>query len=113
MIFILFLQFTILVTLVVTSRRRLENALPFFCFFLVLMPLESRVVIPGLFDFNTMRLSLLTLWILYVIKGKSSSREPLPMKGLMSLHIGWAICSTLYSLSVATSAKQLLSQVLE
>jgi hypothetical protein len=113
MIIILFLQLVIVVTLVRASRRRLEDALPFFCFFLVLMPLESRIVIPGLFDFNTMRLSLLTLLILYIVKGRSSSSEPLPLKGSMYLHIGWVICSTLYSLSVATSAKQLLSQVLE
>jgi O-antigen ligase/polysaccharide polymerase Wzy-like membrane protein len=111
---ILFLQFAIMVTLIVSSRRRLEDALPFFAFFLVLMPLEARVVIPGLFDFNTMRLSLLTLLILYVVKGRpASSREPLPLRHLMLLHIGWVICSTIYSLSVATSAKQLLAQLLE
>ncbi len=114
MIVILFLQLVIVVSLVVSSRRRLEDALPVFCFFLVLMPLESRLVIPGLFDFNTMRLSLLTLLILYIAKGRpTSSSEPLPLKGLMFLHIGWAICSALYSLSVLTSAKQVLSQVLE
>jgi len=114
MILILFIQFVIVITLVVTSRRRLEDALPFFCFFLVLMPLESRFVIPGLFDFNTMRVSLLTLLVLYITKGRpASSHEPLPLRRLMYLHIGWAICSALYSLSVATSAKQVLSQVLE
>jgi hypothetical protein len=29
------------------------------------------------------------------------------------LHIGWAVASTLYSLSISTSVKQLLSQILE
>jgi hypothetical protein len=111
---VLFMQFVIVVTLIMARRRRLEDALPFFCFFLVLMPLEARVVIPGLFDFNTMRLSLLTLLILYLIKGgHSGSGEPLPLKRLMYLHIGWVLCSTVYSLSVATSAKQVLAQVLE
>jgi O-antigen ligase len=110
---ILILQCLIVVTLVVTSRRGLENALPFLCFFLVLMPLESRLVIPGLFDFNTMRLSLITMLILYFAKGGASSPAPVPLKGLMLMHIGWALLSTLFSLSVATSAKQVLSQVLE
>ena len=32
---------------------------------------------------------------------------------MMYLHVAWAICSTLYSLSVATSAKQLIGEVIE
>jgi O-antigen ligase len=113
MILIAFFQLAIVGGLVRASRRRLEDALPLFCFFLVLMPLESRFVIPGLFDVNTMRISLATLLILYLVKGKNSGREPLPLRRAMLLHVGWAICSTLYSLSVATSMKQLLTQVLE
>lgn len=113
MTIVLLLQFVIVVSLIVASRRRLENALPVLCFFLVLMPLESRIVIPGLFDLNTMRVSLLTLLILYFYRRESVAGGPIPLKNLMVLHIGWAICSTLYSLSVATSAKQLISQVLE
>lgn len=114
MILIICMQFVIVLSLVVASRRSLENALPVFCFFLVLMPLEARLVIPGLFDFNTMRLSLLTLLILYLCHGRASNNDtPLPLKSLIILHISWAVCSTLYSLSVATSAKQLISQVVE
>lgn len=114
MILIICMQFVIVLSLVVASRRSLENALPVFCFFLVLMPLEARLVIPGLFDFNTMRLSLLTLLILYLYHGRASNNDtPLPLKSLIILHISWAVCSTLYSLSVATSAKQLISQVVE
>ncbi len=113
MAIVLCIQFVIVFSLVLASRRGLENALPVFCFFLVLMPLEARLVIPGLFDFNTMRVSLLTLLALYFFRGETSNDDPIPMKHLMFLHIGWAVCSTLYSLSVATSAKQLISQVLE
>jgi hypothetical protein len=78
MILIAFFQLVIIGGLVRASRRRLEDALPLFCFFLVLMPLESRFVIPGLFDVNTMRISLGTLLILYLVKGKNSGRGPLP-----------------------------------
>jgi O-Antigen ligase len=113
MLVVIAIQLVIVVSLIWTSRKGLENALPVLCFFLVLMPLESRIVIPGLFDFNTMRVSLLTLLILYFYRREPSYGGPIPLKRLMFLHIGWAICSTLYSLSVATSAKQLISQVLE
>lgn len=113
MALIVCMQLTIVVSLVFASRHRLENALPLFCFFLVLMPLEARIVVPGLFDLNTMRISLLTLLILYVMKGAPASSEPLPLKYLMILHVLWATLSTIYSLSFTTSAKQLLSQVIE
>jgi hypothetical protein len=113
MAIVICIQFVIVISLVMASRRGLENALPVLCFFLVLMPLEARLVIPGLFDFNTMRVSLLTLLALYFFRGEPSNNDPIPMKHLMFLHIAWAVCSTLYSLSVATSAKQLISQVLE
>jgi O-antigen ligase len=95
------------------SRQGLENALPIFCFFLVLLPLESKLVIPGLFDINTMRVSLVTLTILYLYRRERIDEASLPLKGIIMLHIGWAVASTLYSLSISTSAKQLLSQILE
>lgn len=113
MILIIGMQFVIVLSLVLASRRRLENAFPVLCFFLVLMPLEARLVVPGLFDFNTMRVSLLTLLVLTFVRGERADYNPVPLKNLMFLHIGWAVCSTLYSLSVATSAKQLISQILE
>ena len=113
MLLILGLQFTMVVGLIVTSRRRVEDAFPVLCFFLVLMPLEARVVIPGLFDVNTIRIALLTLLALTFTRGERDDPTPMPLKQLMVLHISWAVCSTLYSLSVATSAKQLLSQIVE
>lgn len=114
MILIICMQCVIVLSLAIAARRSLENALPVFCFFLVLMPLEARLVIPGLFDFNTMRLSLLTLLVLYLYHGRSNSNDSaLPLKSLMLLNVTWAICSTIYSLSVTTSAKQLISQVVE
>lgn len=114
MILILCIQFVIVFSLAVAARRSLENALPVFCFFLILMPLEARLVIPGLFDFNTMRVSLLTLLALYLYHERPGGDDaPLPLKSLIFLHVSWAVCSTLYSLSIATSAKQLISQVIE
>jgi hypothetical protein len=80
---------------------------------LTLMPLESRLVIPGLIDLNTMRVSLLVLLALYLTHRKPLNTERLPLKNLMLLHVTWALCSAVLSLSVATSMKQLISQVLE
>jgi hypothetical protein len=113
MTIILCIQFVVVISLVMASRRRLEDALPVFCFFLVLMPLEAKVVIPGLFDINTMRVSLLTLLILYLCRRELNNICPIPLKRLMYLHIGWALLSTIYSISTVTSIKQLIAQVLE
>lgn len=113
MILILFIDFVIVVSLIKASRRRLEDALPVFCFFLVLLPFEARLVIPGLFDLTTDRIALLTLLVLFFARPRSTNNIPIPLKHLMLLHIGWAVCSTLYSLSVVTSTKQLIAQVLE
>jgi hypothetical protein len=113
MIIIITLQLAIMVSLIWASRHSLENALPVFAFFVVLMPLESRLVIPGLCDFNTMRLSLMTLLVLYLVKREPSTQDTIPLKWLMLLNIAWAICSTVFSLSMVTSVKQLISQGLE
>ncbi len=113
MLLILCLQFAIVMSIIIASRRGLERALPVFAFFVVLMPLESRLAVPGVCDFTTMRLSLITLLVLYFVRKGERDYRPIPMKSLMLLHVSWAICSTLYSLSVVTSVKQLISQVLE
>src|SRR5579875_507366 len=113
MLLILCLQVIIVFSLIRSSRERLENAFPVACFFLVLMPLEARLVIPGVCDLNTMRLTLVTLLLLSFSRGETVDSDPLPLKSLMVTHVLFAICSTAYSLSVATSIKQLLSQVLE
>jgi hypothetical protein len=113
MILILLIQCTIVVTLLRFGRRGVEHALPAFCFFLTLMPLEARLVIPGVFDVNTMRVSLLTLLVLFLSRKRPPNTNRIPLKNLMLLHVTWVLISTAYSISVATSIKQLISQVLE
>src|SRR5664279_789467 len=103
MILILIIDLVVVASLIAASRRRLEDALPAFCFFIVLVPFESRLVIPGLFDVSTWRVALLTLIILYLVRREPASSCPIPLKNLMFLHIGWVLGSTLYSLSVVTS----------
>jgi O-antigen ligase len=113
MLLIFFIQSAIVIALIVSGRRRLENALPLFCFFLTLMPLEAKLVIPSLFDINIMRVSLLTLLGLFLVQREKSHWERLPLVKLMYMHVGWAFCSTVYSLSFTTSIKQLLAQLVE
>ena len=113
MILIFCLQLFMIVCLVRSSREHLEDALPVFAFFVTLMPLESRLVIPGVFDLNSMRVCLVTLTVLYFVRKGPRTERAIPLKSLMLLHVGWAVCSTLYSLSVMTSVKQLISQVVE
>jgi hypothetical protein len=113
MFIILFIDLAVVVSLVVASRKRLEDALPLFCFYLVLMPHESRVVVPGLFDLSTERVAMLTVLVIFLTRHKRMNSDPIPMKHLMYLHIGFLLCSTFYSLSVVTSVKQLIGQMVE
>ena len=113
MILVLFIDLVVVISLVVASRRRLQDALPLFCFFLVVMPFESRFVVPGIVDVSTERVALLTLLVLFLFRRRRNRVGPIPLKRLIYVHIGWVLCSTLYSLSVVTSVKQLIAQVLE
>ena len=113
MTFSICIQLAIVLSLLFACRHRLEDGLPTFCFFLVLMPLEAQIPLPGLFDLTIMRISLVSLLSLYLIRGEPGSGDPLPLKYLMLLHVIWAAMSTFCSLSPMTSFKQLLSQVME
>ena len=97
----------------VATRRGLERALPTFVFFLTLIPNECRLVIPGLFDLYTRRLALILLAVLFFTKRKRSAIQTLPMRNLLFLHVGWVLLSTLTSIVMLTSTKQLLAQVIE
>lgn len=100
-------------TIFVLSRRDLNKALPALCFFLVLMPLEARLELPGFFDLSVVRVAILTLIAVYLSSRKRAPSGPVPLKWLIVLQVSSALCSTAYSLSVRTSAKQVLAQVIE
>lgn len=113
MALIILIDLGIVISLVVASRRRLEDALPIFCFFLVLMPFEARIVLPGLFDLTTERVELITLLALYLFRRHRAPRRRVPLARLMIVHVAWVVCSALYSLAVAVSIKQLIALVVE
>jgi hypothetical protein len=113
MILIIVLDIVIVGSLLFAARRRVENALPLVAFFVVLMPLEARIVLPGLCDLDAGRVAVVTLLGIFVVRREYAVRGPVPLQGLMCLHCGWALCSTVVALSVATSIKQVVAQVVE
>jgi hypothetical protein len=113
MISIILIDLVVVISLIALGRPRLEAALPLFCFYLVVMPIESKIVIPGLFDLSTERVAMITVLFLFFTRNERKNNAPIPMKRLMYLHVAWALCSTVYSISVATSTKQLIGQVIE
>jgi O-antigen ligase len=113
MTLIILLDLIVIVSLVWVGRRRLEDALPLFSAIIVLFPIDSKLVLPGLFDVSTERVALITLLGMFVTQRQKRTHVPIPLIGLMLLHFGWMICSTLVSLSVITSVKQVLAQVVE
>ena len=114
MLLILVIDLIVVLGLFNVGRRRgLEAALPYFVFIVTLLPEECRIRWPGLFDLYTHRLALIVLAILFFSSPKRSEVRILPFKNLIFLHIGWALVSTLASIVILTSFKQLLAQVLE
>ncbi len=108
------IDIVVLFTLIsVAKRRGLERALPVFAFCLVLIPDDCRIVVPGLFDLYTHRLSLIVLTVLFLTKKNTNTSKILPLKSLLLVHTGWLVLSTLASIVVVTSAKQFVAQVLE
>jgi hypothetical protein len=113
MALIVVIDLVVVFTLILASRRGLENALPAFCFIVVLFPNESKLVLPGLFDLSTERVALIALLVMYVSRRERLYRRPIPLKYMMLLHLGWITCSAALSLSVATSLKQVIFQGVE
>src|ERR1700722_12845123 len=105
--------FVIFTLVSIAKKRGLEHALPFFVFVLTLVPGECRLVIPGLFDLYTRRLALLVLAFLFFSQSKKSVIKALPLKNLLLVHTGWVVLSTVTSIVVLTSSKQVLAQVVE
>jgi hypothetical protein len=113
MALVLCIDLLVIICMIRAARHRLEDALPVLAFFLVLIPYESRLVIPGAFDLSTSRVGVLTLLALFLFRRERANLGRVPLRGLMTLCAVWALGSTLYSLSTSVSAKQLLAQVLD
>lgn len=114
MLVVILIDAVIIATLAtVAARHGLEKALPYFAFFVVLLPEESRLSFAGAFDLYSRRLALATLLVLFFVYRKKDAIRQIPMAELICLQIVWALVSTACSIVLATSVKQLLAQVLE
>jgi O-Antigen ligase len=109
----------LVVTLLVgiTLKKGLESALPFLGFSLILLPIQSRIAVPGLFDFTSSRIAIITFTGLYLALGakggRAESGQGNPLKVLMLLTIGWGLISTANSVVFTTSLKTVLSEIFE
>ena len=102
---------------VVVLKRGFEGALPLAAFLLILFPNESQIQLPGLFDFTTQRIVVAALIVLYFSHGRrqreSEHKNPLPLRYLILLVIGWMLLSSVNSVVPSVSIKATLSQVFD
>ena len=100
-----------------TLTRGLERALPFFAFVVVLVPWQSKIALPGLFDLTTQRIALITLLGLYILTRMGKPRvypaRRVPLKALMALSIGWLLVSTSHSIVPAMSLKVVIAEAIQ
>jgi hypothetical protein len=99
----------------IALTKDLEATLPYFAALLILLPIQSKIEIPGLFDLTSSRIAIITLAGLYLLLGKkgggADSGQGNPLKVLMLLTIGWGLVSTANSIVFTTSLKTILSQI--
>jgi O-Antigen ligase len=96
------------------SRKGFEETLPVAAFLLMLFPAESQFHIPGVFDLTTQRVVVITLIVLYFMKGQGEGRGILkgatPLKHLMVLIVVWMLIASANSVVPDVSFKSTLSQ---
>jgi O-antigen ligase len=101
----------------ITLFLDLESALPFLSFCLVLLPDESKLVIPGLTDLTSSRVAIITFAVLFMIfrkkRKENEAQHSLPLKYLMVLTALWYLVATVNSIVFAVSLKTVLSQVFD
>jgi hypothetical protein len=118
MILIIAIDFIVVGVLVaIALTKGVEQALPFFAFVVILVPLESTIFLPGLFQLNTQRVAIVTLAALYFLTGKrnveSSDKRGTPLKYLILLILAWNLISTAGSIVFTTSLSNVLSSALD
>jgi hypothetical protein len=100
-----------------SSQKSVENALPAFTFFVVLLPESCQIPLPGLFGLTAQRLAVIILLFCFLIfKPKNdvpANQSSTPLVFLICLQFAWALVSTANSVVPMMSLKKLLSVVLE
>jgi len=99
----------------IALRSGLEAALPFASFMLILVPIEASIPL-GLFELTTQRLIVGLLLGLYLAGNSVTERQitlPMPLKGLILLHVCWCLLSTTNSIVPLMSVKKAISVIVE
>jgi hypothetical protein len=113
MLIVVLIDIIVAASLIIAGRRSVESALPLFAFYLVLLPHESRLVIPGGFDVSTDRVAIIVMLGLFILRRVDRRPDGIPLARLIWFNIACGLCSTIGSLSIATSAKLLIGQIVE
>src|SRR3954468_17160159 len=87
----------VLTLLSVGIRKGLGAALPYFLFFVTLLPEECRIPL-GVFELYTRRLALMVLVGLFLAQRKRRAAEAMPFKKLIVAHLTWVLLSTMFSI---------------
>ncbi len=94
-----------------------EHTLPLAVFLLMLFPSGSQIALPGLFNFTSQRIIVLTLMGLYLALQRSNNEraipQHLPLAFLFMLEFLWLGVSTAHSVVFTISLKAALSQCLD
>src|SRR5260370_6542077 len=97
-----------------TLTKGFEGTLPVAAFLMMLLPMESQIPLPGLFDLTTQRLIVIALVVLYIFFGRASEKtgpsKKLPMKFRVDLLMAWMLLSAANSVVFTISMKSTLSQ---
>jgi hypothetical protein len=102
----------------IALTKGVEAALPFFVFVVTLVPGESKIAIPGLFDLTTARLAIIVLLGFYFVPGKGAQpadgqKQKLPLRLILALMILWSLVSAANSIVFTASLKYVLSALLD
>jgi O-Antigen ligase len=100
-----------------SSQKGVENALPAFTFFTVLLPENCQIPLPGLFGLTAQRLAVVILLLCFLIfkpkRDLPTNQNSTPLVFLICLQLVWALVSSANSIVPVMSLKKLLSVILE
>src|ERR1039457_249998 len=105
------------VLLAVALTKGFEATLPVFVFAATVLPGESKIVVPGMFDLSTTRVAIIVLTCLYLALGSRNGgkrrRFATPLRYLLLSTLVWNLISAFNSVVFTNSLKVVLSNALD
>src|SRR5260370_42326843 len=117
MILVILIDLLLVATLLYkSSQKGVENALPAFAFFTVLLPENCMIPIPGVFGLSAQRLAVVILLLCFLLfkpkRETAADTNSTPLLILILLQLGWSLLSTANSIVPVMRLKKLFSVVL-